>query len=68
MTPFELNLGHDLDIERQRFDNEWLFKWYNTNIEGRIVDVPSFDGGGLPGTACFRVRRSRSTGRLSDGT
>jgi hypothetical protein len=26
MTPFELSLGHELDIERQRFGNEWLFK------------------------------------------
>src|ERR1700676_3495172 len=45
MTPFELNLGHDLDIERQRFGNDWLFKWHSMNIDGRIVDVPSFDGG-----------------------
>jgi len=45
MTPFELSLGHDLDIERQRFGNEWLFKWYCLNMEGRTVDVPSFDGG-----------------------
>jgi hypothetical protein len=45
MTPFELSLGHELDIERQRFGNEWLFKWHSLNIEGRTVDVPSFDGG-----------------------
>jgi hypothetical protein len=45
MTPFELSLGHDLDIERQRFGNEWLFKWHCLNMEGRTVDVPSFDGG-----------------------
>jgi hypothetical protein len=45
MTPFELSLGHDLDIERRRFDNEWLFKWHQINMEDRIVDVPSFDGG-----------------------
>jgi hypothetical protein len=45
MTPFELSLGHELDIERQRFGNEWLFKWYCLNMEGRTVDVPSFDGG-----------------------
>jgi hypothetical protein len=45
MTPFELSLGHELDIERQRFGNEWLFKWYCVNMEGRTVDVPSFDGG-----------------------
>src|SRR5665213_2028713 len=45
MTPFELSLGHDLDIERRRFGNEWLFRWYCLNMEGRTVDVPSFDGG-----------------------
>jgi plasmid stability protein len=44
MTPFELSLGHELDIERQRFGNKWLFKWYCLNMEGRTVDVPSFDG------------------------
>jgi hypothetical protein len=45
MTPFELSLGHELDIERRRFDSEWLFQWYNILSEDRIVDVPSFDGG-----------------------
>jgi hypothetical protein len=50
MTPFELSLGHELDIERRRFDSEWLFQWYNTLSEDRIVDVPSFDGG--------RIRRN----------
>jgi hypothetical protein len=45
MTPFELSLGPELDIERQRFGNEWMFKWYCLNMEGRTVDVPSFDGG-----------------------
>jgi hypothetical protein len=50
MTPFELSLGHELDIERRRFDSEWLFQWYNTHSENRIVDVPSFDGG--------RIRRN----------
>ena len=43
MTPFELSLKHDLDIERLRFDNEWLFKWHCLNMEGRTVDVPRFD-------------------------
>ena len=45
MTPFELNLRHELDIERQRFDNEWLFQWYNIRSEKRIVDVPDYRGG-----------------------
>jgi hypothetical protein len=45
MTPFELHLSNELDVERQRFGNEWLFKWYSLNMEGRTVDVPSFDGG-----------------------
>jgi hypothetical protein len=45
MTPFELNLGHELDIERQRFDSEWLFQWYNIKSDRRIVDVPDYKGG-----------------------
>jgi hypothetical protein len=45
MTPFELSLGHELEIEQQHFDNEWLFKWHCLNMEGKTVDVPRFDGG-----------------------
>jgi hypothetical protein len=45
MTPFELSLQNELGVEQQRFGNEWLFKWYSLNMEGRMVDVPSFDGG-----------------------
>jgi hypothetical protein len=71
MTPFELSLGHDLDIERQRFDNEWLFKWYNTNIEGRIVDVPSFDGGRITRNGVFQGQAQsiywQSIGRYLNG-
>jgi hypothetical protein len=45
MTPFEINLDNDLDIEAQRFANEWLFYWHNLNIKGRKVDLDRFDGG-----------------------
>jgi hypothetical protein len=45
VTPFELSLRNELDVERQRFGNEWLFKWHSLNIEGRTVDVDRFDGG-----------------------
>jgi hypothetical protein len=44
MTPFELTVQSELDVEWQRFNNEWLFPWHNLNIEGRIVDVPNFQG------------------------
>lgn len=44
MTPFELSLGHELEIERQRFNNEWLFQWHNIRSEKRIVDVPDYRG------------------------
>jgi hypothetical protein len=44
MTPFELAIQSELDVEWQRFNNEWLFQWHNFNIEGRIVDVPNFQG------------------------
>jgi hypothetical protein len=45
MTPFELSLSYELDIERQRFDSEWLFQWHNISSERHIVDVPDFRGG-----------------------
>jgi hypothetical protein len=46
MTPFELAIQSELDVEWQRFNNEWLFPWHNLNIEGRIVNVPNFQGAG----------------------
>lgn len=45
MTPFELALKKDLDIEAQRFANKWLFSWHNINIENRVVEVEDFRGG-----------------------
>lgn len=47
MTPFELNLHNDLDVERRRFINKWLFPWHNINIPNRIVEVEDFKGGKL---------------------
>ncbi len=44
-TPFELSLESDLDIERQRFANEWLFKWHGMTYEGGVTDVEDFRGG-----------------------
>jgi hypothetical protein len=45
MTPFILGLEPELDVEWQRFNNQWLFPWHNLNIEGRRVDVEDFRGG-----------------------
>jgi len=45
MTPFELSLGNDLNIEWQRFANQWLFKWHGLTYEGGKVDVDDFRGG-----------------------
>jgi hypothetical protein len=45
MTPFELSLQTELDVEALRFDNEWLFKWHGLGYEGGKVDVDRFDGG-----------------------
>jgi len=56
MTPFELSLGHELDIEPQRFDSEWLFQWYNILSEDRIVNVPSFDGGRIARNGVFEAQ------------
>jgi hypothetical protein len=45
MTPFEINLQHELDAEFVRMANEWFFKWFNISGEhNRIVDVPTFFG------------------------
>lgn len=44
-TPFILALEPQLDVEWQRFANNWLFRWHNLNMEGRVVDVEDFRGG-----------------------
>ena len=45
MTPFELALESELTVESQRFDSEWLFKWYGLTYEGGKTDVDDFKGG-----------------------
>jgi hypothetical protein len=45
MTPFELSLENDLNIEWQRFANDWLFKWHGMTYEGGATDVDDFRGG-----------------------
>jgi hypothetical protein len=45
MTPFEVGLESEFNLEQLRFANEWLFRWHNLNIEGKVVDVDRFDGG-----------------------
>jgi hypothetical protein len=44
-TPFELSLGNDLNVEYQRFANQWLFKWHGMTYQGGITDVEDFRGG-----------------------
>jgi hypothetical protein len=44
-TPFELSLGNDLNVEYQRFANQWLFKWHGMTYEGGSTDVEDFRGG-----------------------
>ena len=44
MTPFELSLEGDLNLERRRFVDQWLFKWHGMTYEGGKVDVERFDG------------------------
>jgi hypothetical protein len=45
MTPFELSVEHDLNIEQQKFANDWLFKWHGMTYEGGSTDVDDFRGG-----------------------
>ncbi|MDP3740082.1 MAG: hypothetical protein Q8R02_22045 [Hyphomonadaceae bacterium] len=44
-TPFEIELVAQLDIERLRFSNEWLFPWHQINMPDRSVNVEDFKGG-----------------------
>lgn len=45
VTPFELSLERELNVERQRFDNQWLFKWHGMTYAGGVTDVEDFRGG-----------------------
>lgn len=45
VTPFELSLERELNVERQRFDNQWLFKWHGMTYSGGVTDVEDFRGG-----------------------
>ncbi|MFZ1963045.1 MAG: toll/interleukin-1 receptor domain-containing protein [Roseiarcus sp.] len=45
MTPFELTLQSELDVERQRFANQWLFPWHGMTYQGGVTDVDDFRGG-----------------------
>jgi hypothetical protein len=42
-TPFEIKVQNELDLEWQRFNNEWLFKWHALGYGGK-VEVDAFDG------------------------
>ena len=44
LTPFEINLKNELEVEQLRFANEWLFSWHNINIPYRVVNVDDFQG------------------------
>ena len=44
-TPFELTLESEMNVEIQRFNNGWLFKWYGMTYEGGKTDVEDFRGG-----------------------
>jgi hypothetical protein len=45
VTPVELSIEADLNLETQRFNNDWLFKWYGMTYEGGNTDVEDFRGG-----------------------
>jgi hypothetical protein len=44
MTPFELSLERDLNLEWRRFASQWLFQWHGMTYESGKVDVERFDG------------------------
>jgi hypothetical protein len=45
MTPFELTLENELNVEAQQFNNSWLFKWHGMTYGGGKTDVDDFRGG-----------------------
>ena len=45
MTPFEISLQNELSVERQRFANDWLFKWHGMTYAGGVTHVDDFRGG-----------------------
>jgi len=42
MTPFEVRLEREIEMEQLRFANEWLFPWHNLR---NSIDVDNFNGG-----------------------
>jgi hypothetical protein len=42
MTPFEVSLEREIEMEQLRFANEWLFPWHNLR---NSINVDRFDGG-----------------------
>ena len=42
MTPFEVSLEREIEVEQLRFANEWLFPWHNLR---NSINVDRFDGG-----------------------
>jgi hypothetical protein len=45
VTPVELSIDAELNVEIQRFANDWLFKWHGMTYEGGKTDVEDFRGG-----------------------
>ena len=45
MTPVELSIDAELNVEIRRFHNDWLFKWYGMTYEGGLTDVEDFQDG-----------------------
>jgi hypothetical protein len=45
VTPVELSIEAELNLETQRFNNDWLFKWHGMTYEGGKTDVEDFRGG-----------------------
>jgi hypothetical protein len=44
-TPIELTIDAELNVEVQRFTDEWLFPWHGMTYEGGKTDVDNFRGG-----------------------
>jgi hypothetical protein len=45
VTPVELSIDAELNVDVQSFNNDWLFKWHGMTYEGGKTDVEDFRGG-----------------------
>lgn len=59
-TPVELTIEAELNVEVQRFADQWLFPWHGMTYEGGKTDVDDFRGGRISYGGCKFDDQKRS--------